>query len=226
MKLRPHNRAALAAPRGLTIIELAVVILLAVAMITASISMIGALLRADLRTDSEKIVASIRYLYNLSVLNNRAYRLVIDQSEGRYWGEEFDNLEDGPCGAFLLEADDAAKPKRRATSTGRRADDETEAVAKSQNSFTKVKNHLLRKRSISNRVKFDGVLTEGQQDRIREGQVSIHFFPSGYVEHAFIYLSDGVQDGSVFTVETHPLLGSGKLYREELREGDFYVDKK
>jgi general secretion pathway protein H len=213
--------------RGLTILELAVAILLAIGLIVASISMIGAIFRADLRTDSEKVVAAVRYLYNLSVLNNRPYRLVLDQGQGQYWGEEFDNEDDGPCNQFLMEGDPDDKRRSQSNSRSKRKKDKDrndEDAGQSAGSFSSVKNHLLKKRELSKRVKFMGVLSEGQQERLREGQAYIHFFPGGYVEKAYIYLGDGApSEAQVYTIETRPLLGSGRLHREEKREQDFYV---
>jgi hypothetical protein len=199
-----------------------VVLLITVVVLTALFVSVGGLFRADLKTSSGQIAASVRYLYNLSVMNNRAYRLVIDLESGTFWGEELDAADEA-CDAFLVEGDEDARPKKKARSvrSKRRGEGqpEDEEGAK-QAPFAQVKDNLLTKRQIGTRIKFHGVITSHDKEPKTEGQAVVHFFPKGYVEHAYIYLGEE-EDEDQYTIETRPLLGTAVVHRERLSENSF-----
>ena len=52
------------------------------------------------------------------------------------------------------------------------------------------------------------------QDEADDNIVYVHFFPGGYAERAFIYLSDG--DDDWYTLEIEPLTGRVIVYDEEV----------
>lgn len=219
-KQRPPAR-----PRGITIIELAIAMLLVLVLAGLGISYVGSLFRAELRTDTDRLVASIGYLYNLAVINRRPYRLVIDMADKSFWGEELD-VGEGPCEQFLIDTeseDEKRKASKRDRKTNRRTEEGEEGEEGAETAgtaaFAQIKGNILqKKRKLGARVDFQGFISESQRERTREGQVAIHFFPAGYVERAFVYLGD---EEKIFTIETRPLQGTALVYKEELNEREF-----
>ena len=59
-------------------------------------------------------------------------------------------------------------------------------------------------------IGIDGVITSGREDVVSTGDISIHFFPSGFVEPAMIYTTDGSE--SFFTLVVNPMTGHVKRY--------------
>jgi general secretion pathway protein H len=60
-------------------------------------------------------------------------------------------------------------------------------------------------------------MTAHQEERTEEGRGEIYFFPSGYVERAYIFLK---RDEEVYTIETLPMKGVGIVHPEELDSRD------
>lgn len=184
---------------------------------------IGNIQRADLPAQSGKIAAAVRYLYNLSVINNQSYRLVIDLESNEYWGEELP--AETPCDVFLVESEGEKGPNMRTTQTGKKKKgkgrDEEEPVDRGA-SFQQAKDNLLTKRKLENKIEFRGVVTAHSPDRQTEGQVQINFFPSGYVEKAYIYLGYGDE---TYTIETRSLLGTAEIHREEMNASQLFKNE-
>lgn len=205
---------------GFTIVELlATIVIILVVAIAVTIG-IANIQRADLPAQAGKIAAAVRYLYNLSVINNQSYRLVIDLKSGEYWGEELP--AESPCDVFLLDSEgdprEAAKIARQKDKKKGRGDREGDETPQSA-AFEGVKDNLLTKRSLEKKLEFRGVITAHHSELQEEGQVEVNFFPSGYVEKAYIYLGSG---DVVFTIETRPLLGSVRIHREELEPSTLF----
>jgi len=91
--------------RGFTLIELVVSIALMAIIMTVVIVNVGSLDVARLKTDATKVSAAVKYLHNLAVMNNAYYRLVVDLSSGRYYGEEV-KRSGNACGVFVASEED------------------------------------------------------------------------------------------------------------------------
>ena len=68
-------------------IELAVVMALAVALMVVGIWGIGSIFSSRLTADSEKLAAVIRYISHYSVRHNVPCRLVLEMESGVFYGE-------------------------------------------------------------------------------------------------------------------------------------------
>ncbi len=77
----------------------------------------------------------------------------------------------------------------------------------------RVRDDLLKKTALPNGIGFKMVMTSHQDEPTEEGTAEIYFFPSGYVERAYVYLD---RDEDVYTIETLPLKGVGVIHKEEL----------
>jgi general secretion pathway protein H len=76
---------------------------------------------------------------------------------------------------------------------------------------------LLDRYALPKGISFLKVMTSHQDEPTEEGKAEVWFFPSGYVERAYIYLQ---RDEETYTVETVPLKGMGIVHREELDPRD------
>jgi general secretion pathway protein H len=207
---------------GYTMVELAValvIILIVVSVVAVGVSNIH---KSDLSNSAMNVSSAIRYLYSLSVLNNKNYRLVMDMEKGAYWGEELTKMDE--CTRYLLPSKDEEKPS--AVSKPKNTKNpypKTEESMESDNdsSFQVAKDNLLSKRDLPKKIRFDRVMTSHSPEPFREGRAEIHFWPSGYVEKAYIYI--GYED-ELYTVETVPLMGIARVHSEELDAGGFYED--
>lgn len=186
---------------GYTLIELAVIIAIVIVVSVAALAAIRSVRKADISTTATRLAVSIRYLYDLSVLNNRPYRLVVDIAGKAYWAELADK---GGCGTTaLLPSENEQKYDSKPMEVG---GEEGELGGLG-------KENLLRRTTLPKGITFQGLMTTHQDEPIEDGRGEIYFFPSGYVERAFIYLR---QDEDVYTVETLPLRGTAIVRHEEL----------
>ena len=204
---------------GFTIVELVVVMSIVLLVVIGATAAAGRLFAADLSQGAGQFASSVRYLYSLSVLNNRSYRLVVDLDAEEYWGEEIASA-DSVCGAVLVEkegeevADNVRRGLDRPTST-----DSEEEERTTDSSFEIAKDNLLTRRRLPSRVGFVQAMTGHHVEMQESGQIAIHFFPAGFVEHAWIYLGD---EEETFTVTTRSLMGTAEVHTEELRPEDFF----
>lgn len=212
---------------GYTLLELAAVIAIVIIASFVVIAGVRSIRSASMTTTTARLAAAVRYLHELAVLNNRPYRLVFDLEANSYWGELADST-DG-CSAALLASEEEIKfgiePVRGGRGGGERASkakdagnaQEEEGEGGPVRKTMKVKDNLLKKKTLPKGIEFSGVMTSHQDELTEDGQAEIFFFPAGYVEKAHIYV---VKDDSTHTVETIPLKGIAVIHTEELDPRD------
>ncbi len=203
---------------GFTLFELMGVFAVILVITAATVMTVQNIRKASMTTSAAQVAVAIRYLYDLSVLNNRSYRLVVDIDNGSYWGEEVDATHSA-CGAGLLPSDEerrfgTAKVASRGRGRATANEDGSRALTASG---TEVKDNLLKRRSLPKGIAFSGVMSSHQDDLVDSGRGEVFFFPGGYVEKAYIYLQ---RDEEEYTVETVPLRGSGIVHPEGLDPRD------
>ena len=218
------GKRALRGARGFTLIELIVSItigLIVIALITVSINNIR---RADLKKSSGMMSSAMRYLYNLAVINNTPYRMVIDMDKGAFWGEALET--DDPCNRYLPEEGEemgVAEADGRIGVAGEPGLEGEEV--QSSAGYRKQKDNLLSERELPRGIVITGILTSHHRDAQREGRAAIHFFPGGYAERAYVWL--GEQDSpeeeaeEMVTLDLDGLMGSVKRHNEVLEESSF-----
>ncbi len=241
----PSRRRRHAGHGGFTLIELTVVLAIGAILIASVVVGISQVRRADLKASSGMVGGAMRYLYNLAVINNTPYRLVIDMEEHRFWGEEM--AADSPCARFLPDANDAEddlaseEERAREAAAGDSADDapalrrvghanRVDHQLMPGSGFTKPKDNLLRERKLPQGIKFTGVLTSTHEGIRDSGRVAIHFFPGGFAERAFVYLGEQSSPDepaeSEVTVELESLMGHVTRHFAALDERDFAKESK
>ena len=203
--------------RGFTLLELLVVILIMTMAGTLLSISLSSIRWANLGTQSRRMKAMVRYLYEKSVLTNEVYSLTLDLDAGKYWGEVQHSTD--PCHQYLIANEEEKRSADRVRYNEiERGKIKDEQENPRQSGFARSRDLLLKETKLPEGLKFAGVLCEHFDGIVENGQVKIHFFPNGYVEHAFIYLAKG---DDVYTIETLPLRGTADVVKERLEEADF-----
>ncbi len=226
-------RAAISGQRGFTLIELSVAIVIIIMAMTLIGFSIANIRKADLKASSGMMAGAMRYLYNLAIINNTPYRLVVDMDEGVFWGEELQ--QDDPCARFLPEGDPLAEASDREKEAEKRGKDveaemprgldpRARATAKSV-SYQAAKDNLLSARELPRGIRVTGVMTTNHEGPREDGKVAIHFFPGGYAEPAYVWLGeeedpDEPAEASV-TLSLDSLMGRVTRHGEALSPSTF-----
>lgn len=236
---RAHKREALrlsgdrSGRRGFTLIELIVVIAIGSILAGSMTIAIANIRKADLKSATGMMAGAMRYMYNLAVINNRPYRLVIDMDESVFWGEELET--DDPCARFLPEGDpvaEASDREKEAEEKGKEADDlgpvglDPRRRAQSTSvRYQTAKDNLLSRRQLPRGILVTGVMTSNHEGPREGGRVAIHFFPGGYAEQAYVWLGEeGDPDEDVeasITLALDSLMGRVTRHSEALSPGSF-----
>ncbi len=209
----------------MTLIEVIVVIAVMAVVIGALAVSFGAFTDAKLSSTAGTMKGAMRYLYNLAIVNNRPYRLVVDMDSRRYWGEAL--MENDPCKWFLEEPDE--EKKQRSKDYARTKGDDERAEVRSN--FIEAKESLLAPRDLPQGVHITGVLTENHSEKVSSGMVAIHFFPSGRAEKAYIWLGVGNPEGESgieerLTLDLEGLMGRVTKHTEALSESSFHEEQR
>ena len=184
--------------RGFTLIELIVVIAIGGILVGSVTVAITNIRKADLKAATGMVSGAMRYMYNLAVINNRPYRLVIDMDESEFWGEELQT--DDPCARFLPEGDPLAEASDEEAARkdkgdapedeGPRGLDPRRRMEAPAQSFQGAKDNLLSRRKLAKGIRITGVMTSNHEGPREGGKVAIHFFPGGYAEAAYVWLGE------------------------------------
>ena len=221
------------ARRGFTLIELIVVIAIGSIVVGSVTVAIANIRTADLKSATGMMAGAMRYMYNLAVINNRPYRLVIDMDESTFWGEELQT--DDPCARFLPEGDpvaEASEREKEAEEKGKEVEDlgpvgldPRRRVQSAKATYSATKDNLLSRRTLPKGILITGVMTSNHEGPREGGRVAIHFFPGGYAERAYVWLGEEpAPDEDVeasITLSLDSLMGRVTRHGEALSPGDF-----
>ena len=195
MRVTPSKRHR-ARTRGLTLLELMVVIGVVVMLSGLGITGLSRLSSVQLRTQTNRIAAAVRHAYNRSVAEGLYMRMVFDMEADRYW------VEASSTAAFI-----PVEPREEdSTDDSAKDGEDTDGEPKSKAQFRKVIKEVTMQRGIQ----IEGVLTSGQDDVFESGRAMIYFFPNGFVEPSMIYTSDGEE--TFFTLVVNPMTGHVKRH--------------
>ncbi len=200
--------------RGLTLVELTVVILLIGLVMGVAIPAAGNLTRANLKVAAQRLAGSIRFAYDLAARKNATFRLVFDIENRAYWLEstserfvlerERDEVRRG-----AVESEAAEKRQKRFVS---RAFIESEDMwrPKGPPRFAAVADKLAPKVELPDGIFIRDVWVAHQSDKVSAGTAVMYFFPTGQTERAAIHLVD--EDDNAMTVVSEPLTGRARVY--------------
>jgi general secretion pathway protein H len=160
----------------------------------------------DMKKASNKMAATVRYVYNKSATEGLYIRLIIDINERAYWVE-------ATTDPVLVAKEDmeSSKGKRKdkkdeEDEEEKTKDGEIPKLKPAEPQFGQVDSFLLKPSKLPKNIYFKDVSVEHLTFPVDSGKVAIFFFPNGYVENAVINLRDE-DDEVVYSIKTNPISG-------------------
>lgn len=209
--------------RGMTLIEVVVVILI-MALAASGLSFsLGALTRTNLKSGANKLAAAARFAHYRAIINGRTVRIAFDIPSNTFSLEEAhgkvalaradderrsESMDEAgneivavdPWAAARNRIDEALKPSFGASPFSPLTSSSGATMSRYQNV------------SLGRRVQVVKLIVPHHSEPVEQGKAAVHFFAGGITEHAVIQLSDGAD--SVFSVEIHPLTGRARIHAE------------
>ncbi|MCA9513712.1 MAG: prepilin-type N-terminal cleavage/methylation domain-containing protein [Myxococcales bacterium] len=184
--LRGGRRAA---RRGLTLIELMVVMGIIAIMIGIGALGIASIRAADVSATADTLAGAMRYVYTLAVHQNRTYRIVIDMDERRFYTEVAKT--DDPCARYIPNANSEEDEKSRdAEKAAAAAEAAGEGDETSDGSAFAVDDSELLAEEFRPETNVTAVITEHHEEPQVGGKAVIYFYPSGRAERAMVWVGE------------------------------------
>lgn len=212
--------------RGMTLIELMVVIAIIALLITVGAVSLSAIRGADVDATGSILSGAMTYLSSRAVHDNKTYRLVIDMNEHRFWSEATN--DDDPCSRYLPdEAEAGVGSDQDAKKKAQGEEGETEEGA-GGGGFTQKKDALLQKHFEAD-TNVTQILTAHHTEPQTEGRAAIYFYPNGQAERALVWIGGKDADQPTgweteITLELHSL-GAVTYHGNPVDERDFDLAK-
>lgn len=190
-------------PLGLTLVEIIVVLAIMAGMMSVALFAVGSITNSRLDGEALRISGALRLVYGRAAINGIRYQVVFDIDSNSYRVECTDG--DVPV------AEDPDETEQ----TSRRDDRDDEAdpfgLGRTAPSFDDCSEDLLRQREVRSGVKIARVLTSHNDEPVESGEVTIGFFPNGFVERSIIWLSN--ESGTAFmTLFVEPMSGRVRIF--------------
>ena len=210
----------------MTLIEIMMVIVI-IAFAAAGVGYsVGALARTDLKASATRVASAVRYAYSRAVTHGYPVRISFQMPANSFSIEE----ARGPISLALgsedvhgAEAEDtggAIDPWAAAKARLETPDKPTLGASPFRpiagDSGKAIKRYA--KIELGRRVHIIRLIVPHEPRPKEQGLGAVHFFPTGYGEHAVIHLSDGTDEG-IYSVEVKPLTG-----RCTIRQGAYEPD--
>lgn len=211
--------------RGVTLVEVLIVVAIIGVMSGLAFLGTGAAAGARLRRSAVMIASAVRVAYGHANATSRTVRLVfnlesrtvaIEESQGKLW----------------LAKNDRTGGAAAATEAERKAQEEAEAILKGPRaprpSFMPAKvlgfagGGGKQAKELERGIRFVQIETSHQEEAVKNDQAYLYFWPGGQTERAAIQLSIGgsTNDGDVVTLLVSPLTG-----KVEMKKGRFNMPR-
>ncbi|MFO0574927.1 MAG: prepilin-type N-terminal cleavage/methylation domain-containing protein [Polyangia bacterium] len=205
---------------GFSLIE-TLVVLAVISLLTGGVVLgVRSLVKSELRAQSGKLAAAIRYSYDRAISTGSYFRLHFDLDQQTY------RLERSEARVLLEQREESGRNGR-----GRDKDKEDKQAEDSEKRDTGLPPELLpppspRRPKFSeykdttlpsvrmSRVHVLDILTPRQSEPYKAGHAYLHFFPDGHTERAVIHLGTDPSDDDQYTLFVHGLTG-----RVEVKSG-------
>ena len=209
------------AVRGFTILEVAIALLLIGMLLAIALPSLNGMSGAYLRSTTGRMQGAIRDTFARTALTGNSHRLVVDIDQSAWWVEattggvvlkrERITLEPGgfnklvPLNADKLEGIDLDTED---------VEEKTKIELYAPATWQPVDDEIGQPQKLHPDIRFYAVWAEHLEEAAKAGQVTITFFPGGYVEEAHVSLTDDDTGKDTLTVVTRPLTGETRVKDE------------
>ena len=208
-------RARVPGQSGFSLMEILVALTIVSLVMGGAILGLRSLVKSELRSQSGKLAAAIRYSYDRAISTGAYYRLHMNLDDQTY------RLERSEARVLLTEREDSGRAGR---GQDRDAQDKQDQAEEERNQgggmpsellpppsprrpkFAEYKDSTLPKVKLS-RVKILDLLTPRQPEPYVSGHAYLHFFPDGHTERAVIHMGTEVEDSDQYTLIVYGLTG-------------------
>jgi general secretion pathway protein H len=191
-------------PRGFTLIEIGVVLLVVVLLVGVAIPTLRSVSGAQGRAEVSKIAANIRATRGHAAVSGRTCRVAFDLDDGTYL------VECAPGHVSL------AQEKSR---NGERDEDEPEGDVAKMSVADRAKAEVMHRarfaaentvppQHLPGNLEFGSIWTQHQSEKYTKGKAYLYFYPSGLGERANIQVQDG---DDWYSIHVSPLSGKVKI---------------
>jgi general secretion pathway protein H len=203
--------------RGLTLVEMLIVLLIVTLLLAGVVMGTGQLAGAKLRKSATTLTGLIRVAYVRATVTSRSERIVFDLDENKFWLEESEQ-------PMLVQSKDAtgtggADP---VTAAEKQAVAERERLVKGPQApraaFHAVKPGLYAasdnqggsEQSLPFGIRFRSVQTNHDEEARTKGRAYLYFWPGGLTERASVVLrkGDSLAETDAMTLVIQPLTGA------------------
>lgn len=189
--------------RGLTLVEILVVLAIMAALMAISFSAFGPLEHSQIRAEAMRMSGALRMVYGRAAVNGLRYQVTFDLDANSFSVEcSEENVLIDP------EEDDDDRPFYE--------DDEADpfGLGVSAPTLMDCSEPLLPLTLMRHDVQILRVLTTHHRSPVETGTATVAYFPNGFVERTLIWI--GMEDGMVLTLSVDPMTGRVFIYPEDL----------
>ncbi|QSQ16714.1 prepilin-type N-terminal cleavage/methylation domain-containing protein [Myxococcus landrumensis] len=226
------------AQRGLTLIEISIAIIIVAMLFSAAVMGIGSLTGAKAKGAAGELAGTIRSLYDSAALRGKTCRLVFEIPEPKEEKATRYHAECAESGVTTArDRDNALRDENREREQSRRANrggdrderrsylttgGDTPTAQDLMNSekvrventsrFSSFTSEEIPMRELPEDVRIS-IWTRQQREAVDSGVAYLYFFPQGYTEKAYVYVSQG---DNIWTLDVSPLTGKVNIANEAL----------
>lgn len=171
---------------------------------------------------SDRLVGTIKYVYNEAAIKNQYYRMTINMDDQTFSVESSpDPFKISSTQEGTPDENQSAEKNVKEVGADLKSDapvegeEETEATPPPPmgSSFSGTSSYLLKPVKLPDGVKIKDVYVAHLDKKIEGGKTAIYFFPNGWVEKAVINLTDEKGE-TTYSLETFPSSGKTKIRTE------------
>jgi prepilin-type N-terminal cleavage/methylation domain-containing protein len=163
--------------RGMTLIEIMVVVVLIVLIATLALPNLSSVLNMSLKSTARRVGGLVKEAYSQSLITGRVHRIVYDFEKNEYW------VEKGSTEVLL----DTEQSKKMEKDIEARLFRKKEPDTSGWNRDGRLSK---KKYSLDRGVKFVEIVTDQSAEPIREGMAYTHLLPTGEAEKTAVFLED------------------------------------
>jgi general secretion pathway protein H len=202
---------------GFTLFELIIAMAVVGLMVGMVISQANNWFDINIKSTTNKLSSTVRYLHDKASTQNLYIRLIFDFEKNSYWVEATSEQFMLTTKEIRAEIEDELagmddEEEEVVVSESEEGEEETITLVKRFRApeFGAVDEFLLKPVKLPDGVFLKDIYTSHDDGPISAGQAFIYFFPNGYIEPAIINLKD-TDDELNFSIEINPITGSTYL---------------